>query len=81
VAVKNWRVVRVLPEGTLYVLDTAFWTKNGAQAAATDMNNTFGAMVKVANSLNGHNYWVTRADRIPKIQEAMEIAKRDIPVK
>lgn len=78
---KNWRVVRVLPGGTLYVLDTAFWTKNAAQAAATDMNQTFGALEHVANSLNGHNYWVTQNSRIPAIKLALEIAQRNIPTK
>lgn len=73
--------MRVQRDGTLYVLETPFWTKNGAQETANHLNKTFGALLGVANALGGHNYWVTTTGKIPRIQEALEIARREIPTK
>lgn len=73
---KNWRVVRVQRDGTLYVCeDPTYWTKKGAQAAATHLNVTFGAFVQLANALQGHNYFPTHVDKIPMLEKALDLAR------
>lgn len=73
---KNWRVVRVQQDGTLYVCeDPTYWTKKGAQEAATHLNCTFGAFINMANTMLGHNFFATSVDKIPLIQQALARAK------
>lgn len=71
---RNWRVVRVQKDGTLYVADMEFWTRAGAQAAATHLNTTFGSMGALANALNGHNYWAAHKDKLEAIRRVLLIA-------
>jgi hypothetical protein len=79
---KNWRVVRVQKDGTLYVLEeTTFWTKKGAQEAATHLNCTFGALVNLASTMLGHNFFVAHISKIDMLHRALELAKRNIPTK
>lgn len=73
--------MRVQRDGTLYVLDNPFWTKKGAQETANHLNQTFGALTQMGNTLGGHNYWVTTTAKIPMIQRALEVAKIEIPTK
>ncbi len=73
---RKWRVVRVTKEGTLYVAEQQYWTKNGAQAAATHLNLTFGTLEAMANALIGHNFFATSTDKIPMLEQALEMARR-----
>jgi hypothetical protein len=68
---RKYRVVRVNGDGELDVLELDFWTKNGAQRAANDMNRQFGGVSDLMNTLLGHNYWVTTVDRVPVLKTAL----------
>lgn len=74
---KNWRVVRVNKGGTLDVAEMGFWTKKGAQEAATHLNTTFGSMAAMVNALVGHNYFATHASKIPALVAALARAKEE----
>ena len=73
---KNWRIVRVTPKRTLFVVnEPTFWTKKGAQEAANHLNNTFGALIKAVNDATGHNFFVTHVDKIPLLDQALAQAR------
>lgn len=74
---RNWRVVRVRKDGHLHVAEQQFWTKKGAQATATHLNTTFGALVNFAGAMLGHNFFATSVDRIPMIEQALENARKE----
>ena len=71
---RNWCVVRVQKDGTLYVADMEFWTKKGAQAAATHLNTTFGVLETIGNVLHGHNYWAAHKDKLEAIRRVLATA-------
>lgn len=71
---RNWRVVRVQRDGTLFVADMEFWSKSGAQAAATHLNTTFGAIQAMAAVLHGHNYWPAHKDKLEAIRRVLAVA-------
>lgn len=71
---RQWRVVRVQRDMTLYVAEQAYWTKNGAQAAATHLNLTFGNLTS-GNVLLGHNFFAVSAGKIPVVEDALARAR------
>lgn len=74
---RSWRVVRVAKDGTLFVAEQPYWTKGGAQAAATHLNNTFGAIEQMSNALLGHNFFVAPVHKIPLLEQALETARKE----
>lgn len=72
---KNWRVVRVTPKYALYVMETGYWTKKGAQQAANHLNGTFGAIQAFENVMLGHNFFVAPVSKIPALEKALELAR------
>lgn len=72
---KKWRVARVQKDMTLFVAEQGYWTKSGAQAAATHLNTTFGGLAQFAGALLGHNYFATSTDKIPAVERALEMAR------
>ena len=69
---RKWRVARIKKDGVLHVTEREFWTKSGAQAAATHLNLTFGALEAFAASMHGHNYFATNTDKIPLITAELD---------
>lgn len=73
---RKWRVVRVTPKGTLYVAEQQFWSRKGAQAAATHLNTTFGGILNILNQAMGHNFFAAHADKISMMEQALEESRK-----